>query len=743
MNFLRIDHLSHWTKNLLTSLKSYYRNVTRRSSVSLICVFLGIVFILLDILFGTSSFRPLPIHFAPAEVLIKGHVVGLPKYSHKSQSFLLRLAEEPLDEYKLKQVKVSWYYPDEMVRPGEMWSFRVRLKPLKPYLNPGSFDVRQWSFTKNIGAQANVIQVEGVKPEESQLFSVSRLRWKLKEQLKSQYGHLEHWGLINALIFGDRSDIPAETKKLLASSGTAHLFVVSGLHIGLIFGVVFFIARWICIPFIYSSSHHYFYSRFFLAASIAYFYALIAGFGVATQRSLWMLILGTIFFTRLGVTRPLMVCFFSGLMIWMSGSNIESSPAFWLSFTAVLALVVTFSSRYKPFAFLNSLLISQWVVFIALCPILYLLLLPVSPLSTVVNFIAVPLMGVIIMPLLMITIVVTLISFSVSGVLMVMVHFGLNTLIKLMTLSADHLQISFPPFSELTFLSMLIASLWLLMPKGLNKKILVIFLMLPLWFPKRTTPQYGDVALTALDVGQGLSVHIATENHNVLFDTGPSYESGFNVGEAVIAPYLRYNGVKKLDEVLISHGDIDHVGGLKGLNESIKIERLITNAAIHLNIPKTPCVNGKSWWLDGVLFEILYPINALGKDSNNSSCVLKVSANNGHFLLTGDIEEEAELSLFNIHSWDKFKADVIIIPHHGSETSSTIGLINRVMPKYGVISAGLWNRFHHPHSSVVERYRSRGVEIINTANVGAITFERDSRLNVLKLKVFSEKSHGL
>ena len=233
--------------------------------------------------------------------------------------------------------------------------------------------------------------------------------------------------------------------------------------------------------------------------------------------------------------------------------------------------------------------------------------------------------------------------------------------------------------------------------------------------------------VNVLDVGQGLAVVIEKNNRAILYDTGAAYPSGFAMAESVILPYLRHQGVKKLDKVIISHGDNDHAGGLSILQNSIPIDELIFNSA--KNSVRKLCLQGRHFIWQGLTFTMLWPKLPKG-DENDDSCVVHVSDGRHSVLLTGDISAKVERQLLN--SGYDLQVDVLISPHHGSTTSSHRKFLQRVKPDFSVFSAGYLNQWHMPVAKVVKRYHDEKIMTYNTASQGMIRFDfKDKSINVV------------
>jgi competence protein ComEC len=233
--------------------------------------------------------------------------------------------------------------------------------------------------------------------------------------------------------------------------------------------------------------------------------------------------------------------------------------------------------------------------------------------------------------------------------------------------------------------------------------------------PPRPPP--GGAYARVLDVGHGLAVVVQTNTHALLYDTGARYRSGFDTGRDVILPTMKRLGIDRLDSILVSHADNDHAGGLDSVLGAFPDALLVAGPDLeHRNA--TRCLSGDQWLWDGVVFEILHPPRDFPVEGNDSSCVLRISSAGRALLLTGDIEERGERSLLTDNS--DIAADVVVIPHHGSATSSSLNFIQGVGARVAIVSAAYANRWGFPRPEVVGRWQQAGAELIVTGNSGAI-----------------------
>ena len=273
--------------------------------------------------------------------------------------------------------------------------------------------------------------------------------------------------------------------------------------------------------------------------------------------------------------------------------------------------------------------------------------------------------------------------------------------------------------------------LLLLAPVGMPARWLSLVMFLPLVFTTVKKPEPGAIKLTLLDVGQGLSTVVQTANHWLIYDTGAKFSAESDMGQSALLPFLRQQGARQIDMLVISHGDNDHIGGAASLLHGIPTAQVLTSAPQQLSdYAPVSCKTGQSWVWDDVSFTLLSPQQAFASDNDNS-CVIKIQSEQGAVLLTSDIEAAAESWLVETYG-NKLKADVLIAPHHGSKTSSTLKFLQAVQPEYVLIPAGYLNPFGHPHREVLQRYQQINAQWRNTADSGAITLSEQDGSWVLQ-----------
>jgi len=478
----------------------------------------------------------------------------------------------------------------------------------------------------------------------------------------------------------------------------------------------------------------------FLAALV---YCLIAGFAVPAQRTLYMVGVVALALWTGRVSSVSRVLCAALLLVLLLDPWAVLAPGFWLSFgaVAVILYVVTGRRQAEGGAGLGQGLVQwgrvQWAITLALAPLLLVWFQQMSLVSPLANAVAIPLVSLVVTPL---ALAGSVLPFDL---ILKLAHAVMAAQMWLLewcaALPAAVWQQHAP--APWTVALALAGTAWLLLPRGVPARWLGLPLMLPMFAVVPPAPVHGALWLTVLDVGQGLAVFAQTERHALLYDTGPAYSPDADSGSRVILPFLRASGIAQLDALVVTHDDNDHAGGaatvLGGLPVAALYTSLAPTHAAWLAAPgyRLPCAAGQGWDWDGVRFELLHP--AAGSyavdriKSNDRSCVLRIAAANGTVLLTGDIEVRSERELL-ARAPQKLRADVLVVPHHSSRTSSTQEFIAAVRPRWAVLPVGYRNRFGHPQLDVVERYRASGAQLLRTDNSGAVIVRIDDAGTVVQ-----------
>ena len=682
------------------------------------------------------------------DIELVGIVASLPAVGERS----LRFEFEPeAAEVKLPgRILLSWYrspfYDEEpsiapaLVHPGERWRLTVRLRRPHGNLNPHGFDYEAWLLERGVGATGYV------RPRSAPLLLGSRIklsdriekfRESVRDRFKRVLSETPASGALAALAVGDQRSISAEEWRLYNRTGVTHLMSISGLHVTLVSGLCAWLASWLWRR-----------SAFLMlrlparkagaAAAImgALGYTLIAGFAVPAQRTFWMVTMVALALWSGRIAAPARVLALALGVVLAFDPWAVFSAGFWLSFGAVA--LIFFVANEKDSA------IKQWgrvqyAITLGLAPAALFLFAQVSVVGPLANAVAIPLVSAVVTPLALLAAAIPW-----DGLLLAaawLMEWLLQFLEWCASLPVAVWQQHAPPLWSV--LLALTGVAWLLAPPGVPWRATGLALMLPALALPPPAPARGEAWITTLDVGQGLAVLVRTANRALLYDAGPAFGSDADSGERIIAPYLRAAGVERLDAMIVTHNDIDHAGGAASVVENFEVGALLSSLpAGHplLGTVAGPqrCAAGTAWDWDGVRFAILHPESAQSraKKSNDLSCVLKVSAGARAMLLTGDIEKPAEAELL-ARDAGALAADILLVPHHASRTSSSADFLAAVGAPAAVVPVGYRNRFRHPNADVLERFLHAKTDIFRTDRDGAVTV----RLSAPAIRVESERQN--
>lgn len=690
---------------------------------------------------------PLPEAWEGRDIEITGVVASLPRLHARGERFVFEVEHTLKTEAHVPHRLYLTHYrkDDERAAPvlhaGERWHLTVRLKRPHGSLNPHGFDYEGWLLEQDIGATGYLRNI-GVQQRLEAMAGGLRPRiehWRetLRDRFRDKLGDAPYAGVLAALAIGDQDSIPADQWQTFTRTGVNHLMSISGLHITMLSGLAFALALalWRRVPFLtLRLPAHKAAALFALATACAY--ALLSGFAIPAQRTLYMVTAVTV---ALWINRnhsPLQVLCLALLAVLIPDPWAVRSAGFWLSFGAVALILLTSvpratgnETRRNWRATLHGYARVQWAMTLGLAPLLLALFGQFSLVSPLANAIAIPLVSLLVVPLTLLGTVLPVDS------LLWLAHALLSGLMPFLNwlgsgpdaVWAQHT----PPLWSVC--AGLVGVFWLLLPHGVPARWLGLPLLLPLFLNTPQPPVHGQAELLIFDVGQGLAAAVRTQHHALLFDSGPDYSGENDSGNRIIVPGLRALGYTKLDTLLLSHDDIDHAGGAGSVLAGLPVGNILSSLPsahplLHAGVPSQSCRAGLSWNWDGVRFDILYPdgTSPARAHDNNHSCVLRISAGTHHILLVGDIEREAEARLL-AQQGDRLAADLLVAAHHGSRSSSTPAFLDASHPGIVVFTAGYRNRFGHPHPEVVQRYAERGTRILRSDRDGAIQVSLSSQ----------------
>lgn len=660
------------------------------------------------------------------DIDVVGVVSSLPAVSERAVRFEFEV--ESSDQRLPRKLLLAWHRSPwiedgpallmEAVHPGERWLLTVRLRRPHGHVNPYGFDYEAWLLERGVGATGYVRQ-RGVQKRlgyRNNAFDyVEKARETVRDRFQAQLGATPAAGILAALAVGDQRAISAEEWRLFNRTGVTHLMSISGLHVTLVSGLAAWLVAfgWRRVP----PAVLRLPARKAAAASAivaALAYTLLAGFAVPAQRTFWMVSVVAAALWCGRIASPTRTLALALAVVVAADPWAPLAPGLWLSFAAVALIFYVASAEWRVVQWGRM----QWAITVGLAPAALLLFGQVSLAGPLANALAIPLVSVVVTPLALLSVVVPLqLPVEIAAWL---VEWLLRFLEWCAALPGALWQQHVPALWAAVLA--MGGAVWMLAPRGVPWRPAGLALMGPAFALAPAAPAVGEAWVTTLDVGQGLAVLVRTANRALLYDAGPAYGPEADSGGRIVVPLLRGAGIRSVDTLVLSHEDLDHVGGALTLLETVEVQSLASSLAPNhpLNSLVTlpgRCAAGASWDWDGVRFEFLHPQPGWeAARRNNQSCVLRVDAGGASILLTGDIERAAE----SILAAAIRKTDVLLVPHHGSRSSSSEEFIAAVAPRWAVVPAGYRNRFGHPAREVLERYAKAGVRVLRTDLDGAV-----------------------
>ena len=654
------------------------------------------------------------------------------------------------------RVSLGWYkgwhedavlsQPQSELRAGQRWRFTVRLRRPHGNLNPHGFDLELQLFEQGVRATGYVRDGSAQQLDAAAGHAVERLRQRVRDAIQQHVPEPRAAGVLAALAVGDQGAIERDDWDLFRNTGVAHLMSISGLHVTMFAWLASLAAAalwrrsgrltlWWPAPTAARA----------LGLAAAFGYAVFSGWGVPAQRTVWMLAAVTLLH-MLGVHWPWpLVLLAAAVVVTALDPWALLQPGFWLSFAAVALLMGAAPAQparraapprgalQRSAALLRDGLRTQVVATLGLAPLTLVFFQQISLVGFVANLVAIPLVTLVITPLALLgTFAAPL--WTLGGGVVGVLGQGLGVLAA-WPLAVFTAPVA-PAWAQLAGLA---AGALLLLPLPWRLRLLALPLAVPLLLPPRELPGPGEFELVAVDVGQGTAVLVRTQSHLLVYDAGPQYSRDSDAGQRVLLPLLRARGEARIDTLLLSHRDVDHVGGARAVLAALPVGELLSSLEpahplLGLAHATRRCETGQSWLWDGVRFELLRPPPTdyeRAFKANAMSCVLRVAGRSRSALLTGDIEMAQESALV-VESAEALRSDVLIVPHHGSKTSSTPAFIDAVRPGVAVVQAGYRSRFGHPAPEVLARYRERGIEVATSPSCGAWAWRSDGTASCLR-----------
>lgn len=720
----------------------------KRSRPSVAGVMLSLAMLMMTLLQLAS--HQLAADQVSTDLVLRVSIIDIPQRDGRRLAFNAHVltCESCETALRVKKIRLSWYGQSPIVNAGETWQLTVRLKPPSSLRNPGAFDAVAWSLVKGLHAKGYVRDAnKAVRLAPSTPFSLAAHRQGAATQLQDLVSDDEYLGLLQGLTVGLKANISQDQWTLLRNTGTAHLLAISGLHVGLVAAWILFAGRLITTqavrlaqtrtdrPLIFDARPIVVASSILAAAA----YAALAGFELPTQRAVIMLSVWAIAAIRFRFLPPFAALCVALVCVLLANPLNPLSAGFWLSFGTVSLLfylhrgylgqsAVDDRSRWQAFAHkLFAGTRTHVLLGVALLPVTAWFFQSGSLVAPLANLLAVPWVAVVSVPLSLLGLLSSVFSQTLAGGFLWLAEYSLRVLFWFLQLldgsSISSMVLSMP--GTAVFVLALIALATLLAPRGLGLRAVAAPLLLPALLFNASTPVTRGFEVHVLDVGQGLAVLVFAGEKTLLFDTGGKVSPQLSMFEAAVVPFLQASGRRKIDTLVVSHGDEDHAFGVADVvrrypDVDVFSSQALDKLAGHV---VTPCIAGARSTFGTAKLAFFHPSSDDTGSDNDLSCVLMIYVGSSRALLTGDIEASGERRLLaRLGENGELPISMLTAPHHGSLTSSTNDFVDKLRPDYVVFAAGNRNRYRFPHRKVQLRYKLAGSVPFVTGSQGAVSF---------------------
>lgn len=674
------------------------------------------------------------------DLRVQGRVLGLPQRTQAATRFDLRVTagEDAAAALVGRRLRLSWYGDPPRLAPGSAWALDVRLKRPRGALNPGGFDFEKRALELRLAATGYVRDPQTARELEAG-GGIDAWRARMSVRIAEAVPTAAS-RFVRALALGDTRGLGERDWEILRATGLTHLIAISGFHVGLVAGFGALLARLQYALWPRLGLRRPRPQGMAIAALLAALgYAALAGFALPTLRTVLMIavaLLATLLRRPRRMAQSLALALIAVLLV---DPLAVLGPGFWLSFAGVAWLLWCLpherggqdriGGRVRPF------LAAQGVATLGLLPLTVWFFGQASLAGPLANLVGIPWISLVVVPLSLLGTGLEAVWTGAGAWPLRLAAWAMQALWLGLERIADWrgalVWLPEPSFAALVLA--LLGAFWLLLPRGVPGKPLALLLWLPLLWPAGSGLREGEAELSLIDVGQGLSVLLRTADHALLYDAGPAWPGGLDAGDAAVVPALRALGVDRLDAFVISHGDNDHAGGAGAVRRAYAPAQVLVPAG-WAQPGASPCLTGRGWRWDGVRFRFLHPPLHFPYLDNESSCVLRVETAGGAVLLPGDIGAVVEGRLAR-EQRAALRADVLVVPHHGSAGSSSPTFLRAVRPRHALIGVGHGNRFGHPAPVVLARYADLGIEVSDTASGGLLGLRlRAAGLAPIKLR---------
>lgn len=690
---------------------------------------------------------------------VQGEVTTLQNTDYrlsKKSTVVLRVTHINTSEVSPVLIRVNWYYPKANLRQGQHWQLLVKLKPARGLSNQAGFDYQRYLIGQHIVATGYI------KPHVNNHWSSGDISLAQHLSLQLEHGDTYHHQWINALMLGHKHALTAVDKQLIRETGTAHLFVISGMHIGVVAAWIALVCHFMvntgtlimrrCGIDVASGMPVVTLSMILLGT---FAYCALLGFTIPMLRaftviSLWLVL--NYCQVKIGFMHKYILCLVVVCLVFpMSAFNL----GFWLSFAAVSAIVLV----CHVIIFNTQTWIQKIRAFIGLQIALSILLIPINvlfyqqwlPASIFANLWAIPWVTLILVPLCMLALLINVIvwllpddlfifDFAYQGGMALLdqcfawLLAGLRLFTNLEPVAAVFAPVPISLNVVECLILLLVIITGLMFHRQWYAQILLVWVLVGAIFtihPHKdrishdpATRFFDDsttsvpMTLHIMDVGQGSATLLIANNEALVFDVGDDFGDQFNMVDSVLRPFLQQSNITDIRATYISHNDKDHAGGINRLVKAYPLMRVVDE--------QNGCVKGYQRMFHSVQVKVLWPpLNMPIRTDNDRSCVIQLQIATQRVLITGDIEAFAEAQLVMAHDRGgiDLQSDILIVPHHGSASSSSVAFLQRVAPHHALISAGYMNRYQLPKASILQRYSDANIKVLNTAQVGQISIQ--------------------
>ncbi|MDA0695771.1 DNA internalization-related competence protein ComEC/Rec2 [Acinetobacter venetianus] len=678
---------------------------------------------------------------------------------HKQIAEVLNRYDQPVNWFLYLKKNKDQFDLSSSLKLGSYYKVYGTIKPAHSYAVSGAFDQEKWFLQQNVMSAFSVKHIELLSDDEvyrlgyqqhlkqqqsiTAKFLLNVEMMRLSFRLKLQTSNYQNKGLMLALLTGDESLLSDEIKQQFQLLGISHLLAISGPHV-LIFALML---TWLLQKVIqrYCPQFYLWQPRqivlLFPFIGCVLLYVAFVGFEIPALRTLLTVcIVGFFLLVRQSI-RPFDLLVYSASLLLIFDPFSILSAAFWLSYGACFILLRIYQTIAKlpqdqPMTYVQKgyfaiklLVESQWKIFVALLPLVLIFFQQISLFAPLTNLIAIPFLSMIVIPL---DILAACLS-SIIPILGTLLFYINDVCLSVLLWILSVLQQASPALygvscTPLMMVSLIVGLIILFLPHGTLPKVWSLIGFLPILLGLKAQP----TVLNILDVGQGQAIFLQHPEHTLMIDTGGSYDkTKFSIGERVIIPFLRQQGVRELDHVMLSHLDQDHSGAFPKIQNAFAIEQVQSNeyrSTMQFKDNFSLCQQGQQWTYTNLKIEVLSPrtedLALASSQQNEQSCVIYLTFSNAlpyqHFLIMGDAGWETEYKL--LQQYPDLKVDVLVLGHHGSKHSSAYDFLAILKPRLAIASAGFDNRYGHPSLELQQRLKALNIPLLTTVNAGTISF---------------------